>query len=142
MKYLVKREKLDRLIKNIKTFSTDGIYETLEKIGHLVNASIKDRIETKGAGSYKGKTYSKSYAKYRKKKGRQDSKRDLHLSGRMWAAQDVDIIKNKGAVLFFRGVEDNAKAEYNQAMTPFFELKQKEENIVYDELNRALRGIK
>lgn len=113
-----------------------GFTKFLTELGFLLNGKIQRRVQQRGQGT-KGRMplYSARYSRFRKKKGRQTSRRDLTFTGLMW--QSLTVIgkpARKQAQMFFSGAEENRKAFFNDKKTPFFALTRSETGFIKDKL--------
>ena len=113
-----------RIIKKDKGFN-----KFLLSTAFLLNSKIQRRVQQRGFG-VKGKMplyKSKAYRSFRRKRGREITKRDLTFTGRMWQSVSAIIrTSRKQAIMFFGGVEENRKAFFNDKRTPFFGLNSSE----------------
>ena len=102
----------------------------MERLGHKIRASIKERVQMQGVGLRKKmKKYSPEYKKWKKKKGRQVSFRDLTMSGRMLNSLSLTKIGDE-VKIFFKGKEEQEKASGNQKRAAFFGIGKTEKKIV------------
>lgn len=113
-----------------------GFTKFLSEIAFLLNGKIQRRVQRRGQGT-KGKMplYSERYERFRKKKGRQISRRDLTFTGLMW--QSLSVIKKPGrkqAEMFFSGAEEAKKAFFNDERTEFFSLNSSERRFLMEQL--------
>lgn len=113
-----------------------GFTKFLTELAFLLNGKIQRRVQQRGQG-VKGRMplYSARYSRFRKKKGRQTSRRDLTFTGKMW--QSLTVIgkpARKQAQMFFSGAEENRKAFFNDEKTPFFSLTRSETGFIKDRL--------
>lgn len=78
------------------------------------------------------KRYSKKYADYRVKKGRNPYPVDLQFTGRMLNSMRSKKMNYFTRLVFFRGAENNKKAAMNNKSRQFFGLNRKEQSRVAD----------
>jgi hypothetical protein len=135
--------KKDAAIKalNDLTERVNSLYSAMLRTGQLINTSIKQRSQ-KGVG-IEGKMpgYTPAYKKWKKKKGRQVSTRDLTFSGKMWVALTEALVGKNGVRLFFGSADEQKKAQGNTEVAPFFGMT-KTENVIYDKFkNQIINNI-
>lgn len=117
------------------------IPDRIEKLALLINASMKNRVQTKGLGtSGKMKKYTPRYEKWKKKKKRGIRKRDLTFTGTMWDSLTV-MQSGKKTKLFFSGKEENIKAKAHQKTDEFFGLAKPEQKIIDKELAQIMKEV-
>lgn len=133
-------KRVQKVFRKLDTFAKEDFVNTLEDIAFLLFSSIQERVQRKGTKKYKGKIYSRAYAKFRKVKGRQVSHKDLTFSGRMWSAKGV-LKRPHDVKMFFSSAEEADKAMWNHAKTPFFHLAQPEASILRTEIKKAMERI-
>lgn len=115
---------------------------SLSKVGQLINASIKERSK-KGIGlNGRMPSYTPAYKKWKKKKGRKVSTRDLTFSGKMWASLTEKPVGEDGVRLLFGSKAEQAKALGNTEVAPFFGMTEKENKIFTKFKNDIMKSIK
>jgi hypothetical protein len=117
--------------------------EFLKKLAFLINSSIQRRVQNEGLKPDNSKLspYSKQYAAFKSKRGRQVGYRDLTYTGNMWQALTATKMGKQSAKLFFAGAEQAKKAGYNDERTPFFEIGEREKQLIDRELKKFLNKI-
>ena len=113
-----------------------GFTKFLTELAFLLSGKIQRRVQQRGQG-VRGKMplYSARYSRFRKRKGRQISRRDLTFTGKMW--QSLTVIgkpARKQAQMFFSGAEEASKAFFNDEKTEFFALTRSETGFIKDKL--------
>ena len=113
-------------------------------------SAIKDRT-FKGIDAFGSNfiPYSKEYAFFRRKKGRQAGFVDLNFSGQMFSSLTSKILPSKG-YLFFRQAEANKKAFYNdeagvgksKKRRQFFSISEREEVAIQKLFEDVIKRIK
>lgn len=125
-----KSKKVKERFKKIQNWAKKYAPDFIEKLADRVRVSIRERVQEKGMGIKKKlKKYSPAYARYKKKKGRKTSFRDLTFSGDMWLALDTKT-KKKQTTIFFKSEAEKEKAKGNQKRTAFFGLGEPEKKII------------
>jgi hypothetical protein len=115
-----------------------GFTKFLKEVAFILNSKIQRRVQNKGFGS-KGRMrlYSKSYERFRKKRGRQIARRDLTFTGKMWQSLSITTFFSKKEVkMFFSGSEENKKAFFNDKKESFFSLNSDEKRFLNNELKK------
>jgi len=114
-----------------------NLYSLMLKTGQLINSSIKQRSQ-KGIGlNGKMPGYTPAYKKWKKKKGRQVSVRDLTFSGKMLASLSEALIGKNGVRLFFGSASEQKKAQGNTERSPFFGMT-KAEDTIYNNFKKEI----
>ncbi|MHA1972968.1 MAG: hypothetical protein ACTSW1_08245 [Candidatus Hodarchaeales archaeon] len=114
----------------------------LLRLGVLINTSIRTRVQDKGQG-LKGKMpkYKDKYARFREKKGRDVSIRNLTFKGTMFNALGAEKLGADKVILSFGSGEENIKAFGNNELTPFFGIGPDEEKVIDDASSKFMREL-
>lgn len=134
----------EKLIKELEKVDNAFKYaDFLQNLAFLLNSSIQRRVQEKGLGAdgRKLSPYSKKYQQFKQKTGRQSSYRDLTYTGNMWQALTATKMGTDAAKMFFGSATEAKKAGYNDKRTPFFELSQKEKELIDKELSKLLKNL-
>jgi len=117
--------------KHIRAWIDKTCPDYIDRLGHRIRSSIKDRVQSEGKGlkGQKLKKYSPAYKKWKKSKGRQTSFRDLTFSGRMFNSLSLAVLANE-VKIFFKGREEQLKASGNQKRSAFFGIGNAEKKLV------------
>lgn len=99
-------------------------------------ANLHDRAK-KGVGldDRKMPGYSKSYQRFKAKRGRNTSRRDLIWTGRMMGAMVVVQLDSRTSIQFSTAFE-RRKAEWNQRIHPFFGVSRRDLYELQQDLKR------
>lgn len=125
--------------KHIQEWVKNYVPDYMEKLGHRIRSSIKDRVQSEGKGLKKKlKKYSPGYKAWKRRKGRQTSFRDLTFSGRMFNSLSLVKISN-GIKIFFKGREEQIKAQANQKISAFFGIGKTEKRIVKSAIKELMK---
>jgi hypothetical protein len=112
----------------------------LEETAGLINSSIQIRVQKFGIGldNNKMKKYSKEYAEYRIKTGRQANYRSLTFFGLMFQSLTYKTIAKNMVKLFFFSEFSNIKAYWNHKRTPFFGISKREQKVISQQVKKYI----
>ncbi len=134
------------LVKRLSEEAMLSIEEAAQEMAEYQIANVQLRAAS-GVGSDDRpmKPYSRGYAKKRADSGRDASKRTLNWSGRMLRSVSLLSISTVGQQIIARlglsGFEAQ-KAEWNEAISPWFQLSPGDRTILLRVLERRLRQRK
>lgn len=134
----------NHLVKSLIKVEKEFEYgEFLKELAFLLNSSIQRRVQNGGlkADGTKLSPYSKQYAAFKASKGREVGHRDLTYTGNMWQSLTATKVGRQSAKMFFGSAAQAKKAGYNDERTPFFELGDKEKQLMDRELKKFLNQI-